>query len=117
MHKLEELKEKLVEKLESYKDKEMSGSNLEMVDTLAHAIKNICKIIEDKQEYSERSYRGRSYRGDMSYRDNRRSYDDYADRRYSRDEGMVDELTDLMHSAPEHMKADFRKLIQKIETM
>lgn len=72
MHKLEELKEMLCEELEEYgtKDKlDMGG--LEIVDKLAHAIKNIDKIMES--EYSERG----SYRGSYGYEGNYRgSYGD-----------------------------------------
>lgn len=91
MHKLEELKDMLCEELEEYGSKEkLDMGGLEIVDKLAHAIKNIDKIMES--EYSEgRSYRG-SYRGNYgegsyrgygenSYRGNygdRGSYESYA---------------------------------------
>lgn len=72
MHRLEELKEMLCEELEEYGSKEkLDMGGLEIVDKLAHAIKNIDKIMES--EYSEgNSYRG-SYRGNYgegSYRGN-----------------------------------------------
>jgi len=72
MHRLEELKEMLCEELEEYGSKEkLDMGGLEIVDKLAHAIKNIDKIMDS--EYSEgNSYRG-SYRGnygDGSYRGN-----------------------------------------------
>ena len=72
MHKLLELKEMLMEQLEQYSSKELSVGTLDVVDKLAHAIKNICKIIEayEEEEYSNNSYdmsrnsyRGGSYRG------------------------------------------------------
>lgn len=74
MHELYELKEKLMKELEEYGSKdEMTAGTLEVVDKLAHTIKNLCKIIEDA-EYSENggssydggsSYRGSSYEGSM----------------------------------------------------
>ena len=72
MHRLEELKEMLCEELEEYGSKEkLDMGGLEIVDKLAHAIKNIDKIMDS--EYSEgRSYRN-AYRenyGDGSYRGN-----------------------------------------------
>ena len=72
MHKLEELKEMLCEELEEYGSKgKLDVGGLEIVDKLAHAVKNIDKIIES--EYSEgNSYRN-SYRGNYgegSYRGN-----------------------------------------------
>jgi len=68
MHEIYELKEMLMKELEEYGKKgEMSAGSLEIVDKLAHAIKNLCKIIETAEEegYSER---GRSYAGGMSNR-------------------------------------------------
>lgn len=65
MHELYELKEKLMKELEEYGSKdEMTAGTLEVVDKLAHTIKNLCKIIEDA-EYSSRggSYDGGSMRG------------------------------------------------------
>ncbi|MBO7733837.1 MAG: hypothetical protein J6S67_14840 [Methanobrevibacter sp.] len=86
MHKLEELKEMLCEELEEYGSKEkLDMGGLEIVDKLAHAIKNIDKIMES--EYSEgRSYRG-SYRGNYgegSYRGNygEGSYRGYGEESY-----------------------------------
>lgn len=63
MHDIYELKEMLMQELEEYGRKgEMSAGTLEIVDKLAHAIKNLCKIIEagEEEEYSER---GGSYAG------------------------------------------------------
>lgn len=77
MHELYELKEKLMDNLEDYSKKEMTASNLEVVDKLSHAIKNICKIIEDAEE-SEYSGRGGSYADGMGG-------GSYARGRYSRD--------------------------------
>ena len=78
MHRLEELKEMLCEELEEYGSKEkLDMGGLEIVDKLAHAIKNIDKIMES--EYSEgRSYRGNygegSYRGNYGEESYRMNY-------------------------------------------
>lgn len=65
MHELYELKEKLMEELKEYGSKdEMTAGTLEVVDKLAHTIKNLCKIIEDA-EYSSNG--GSSYEGGSSY--------------------------------------------------
>lgn len=69
MEGLYELKEMLCKELEEYGRKgELTAGSLEIVDRLAHAIKNIHKIIEayeEEGEYSQRSgggsYRGGSY--------------------------------------------------------
>ena len=85
MHELYELKEMLCKELEEYGRKgDLSAGSLEIVDKLAHALKNVDKIIESKEEESgeyssaggEGSYRGGSYRGGRggSYRGG--SYDD-----------------------------------------
>ena len=60
MHELYEIKEKLMKELEEYGKQEMSAGNLQVVDTLSHAIKNICKIIEsaEEEEYSMRGGQG-----------------------------------------------------------
>lgn len=65
MHELYEIKEKLMKELEEYGSQEMSAGSLEVIDKLAHAIKNICKIIEAYEEeegYSEEGGGTGSYR-------------------------------------------------------
>lgn len=55
MHELYELKEKLCKELEEYGGKEdMTAGSLEVIDKLAHSIKNIGKVIEmyEEDEYS-----------------------------------------------------------------
>jgi len=136
MHELYELKEKLMDNLEDYSKKEMTASNLEIVDKLSHTIKNLCKIIEDAEE-SEYSERGGSYARDgrysrermggrysrygMSYADGR-GRGTQANRdsmgRYSSNNGMVDDLRDLMEEAPdEKTRMEFEKFIRKMESM
>jgi hypothetical protein len=125
MDKLYELKEMLCRELEKYAGKELSANNLEYVDKLAHAIKNIDKILEaDEGSYeyrgsyrrgmSNRNYRDGSYEdGSFARRDSRGRY--ASD--YSRHGDMIEELHELMNEAPENTKHEFRKFIQKIESM
>lgn len=122
MHKLEELKDMLCEELEEYGSKDkLDMGGLEIVDKLAHAIKNINKIIEMDGEYSGR----RSYRYDESRGYNRdgRSYrdDNYAYRRgmrRSRGGDIVAELHELKEDAPnESVKMEIDNLIRKMERM
>ena len=142
-----ELKDMLCEELEEYgkKDK-LDVGGLEIVDKLAHTIKNLDKIIESYEDegYSEAYYDGGSYEGNMGG-------GSYA-RRYSRERGgrggsyamargdgrgrgrnakrdsmgryssdgrmMAQELRELMEDAPnEHIKMEMQKLIQKVENM
>ena len=60
MHELYELKEKLCKELKKYSEEDVSSNSLEVVDKLAHAVKNLDKIIE-KYEEEEYSMRGNSY--------------------------------------------------------
>lgn len=129
MHKLIEYICDELEELErkAGKDGKLSMAEVQYMDTLAHAKKNLMKAEEmSGGEYSGRMY-GRSYDDGRSYGyDDGRSYGrSYARRRdsmgrYSRYSGdeMADELRELMEKAPdEHTKKEFRKFIEKIEMM
>ncbi len=114
MHDIKKLKEMLMEELAEYgKGKELTMGSLDMVDKLAHATKNLCKIVEsgEGEEYSradgmggEGSYRGMyrgSYRGSYadeggSYRRRRDSMGRYSRDGYSRAEEKEDELHDIV---------------------
>ncbi len=80
MHKLYDLKDQLVEELEKYGEKnDIPKSEIPYIDTLAHACKNICKIIEsceEEEEYSSRSMRGMSRRMSRRADPMYESYDD-----------------------------------------
>ena len=117
MHRLEELKEMLCEELEEYGSKEkLDMGGLEIVDKLAHAIKNIDKIIDKEDGYSERRYSERGmYDGRGSYADSYGdSYGRYSTRRgrtgnvrresmgrYARATDMRMEIERLMDEAPD----------------
>ena len=115
MHELYDLKEKLCKELESYGKKgELSAGALSTIDTLAHAIKNIDKIIEvyESGEYSNYSpydrgmYRGGSY--------GRR----YSREGYSRNGEIVDRLRSLMDDAPDdRTRKEIQNLVSKMEMM
>ena len=107
------------------------AGSLEVIDKLAHAIKNIDKILESDEEYSgyyphymyagddtyrDGSYKGGSYaRGGNTRRDSRGRY---ASRGYSRaSESAIEQLRDIMSEVPEHMKSDVQRLITKMENM
>ena len=109
MKELNELKERLVDELKDYGKRELTASNIGTIDTLAHAAKNVCKIIEDDDGYSgnypyDRGYRGSSYRRDGMGR-------------YSRG-SLADKLHDLMDDAhDERTKQEIQRLISKVESM
>ena len=133
MHELYELKEKLMDTLEEYAKKDMTGNNLEIVDKLTHTIKNLCKIIEDEEGYSEmggsydmdgRGYVRRGYsrnmRDGVSYADNRgRGSQARRDSRgrYSSDDGIINELREMAHDAPDsRTRMEIENLIRKMES-
>ena len=144
MEELYKLKETLCTELEEYAKKgKMSAGDLEIVDKLSHAIKNIDKIIE---KYDESEYSGASgYSNRMNYeRGGRGGYSNerggYSNENYSMARGrgsnarrdsrgrysgegysghdMVMELRDLMEDAPdERTRMEFEKFIRKMEQM
>lgn len=131
MHELYELKDMLCEELKEYGEKgELTAGTLDVVDKLAHTIKNLDKIIEeyDEQEYSNayNDMGGRSYRqGGRSYARGRRnarrdSMGRYSSRGgYSMDnQSMIEELRGLMQEAPDdRTKQEFQRFITKMEKM
>lgn len=128
MHKLYELKEMLCSELEKYGSKELSAGSLEVIDKLAHAIKNIDKILESYDGEYSNTRGGRSYaRGG---RNNAMMGGSYAQKRdsrgrYSREQGysmagdeMAMELRELMADAPtEQIRMDIQRIIDKVEQM
>lgn len=143
MHEIYELKEKLMKELEEYGKKEMSAGSLDVVDKLAHTIKNICKIIESADEesgYSQRGYsrigegggnrysyegsggysrEGNSYargRGRNAARDSMGRYSRMGG--YSRSDGveeMVEAIRGMMQELPQEVQQDAQRFVQKLE--
>lgn len=136
MKELYELKEKLCNELKNYGRKEMSSVSLEVIDKLAHTIKNLDRIIDnyDAEGYSGDYMSNAGYRNSRrggnsremrnndgrSYRRGRDSMGRYTSREagYSYDDDMVSELRELMEDAPdERTKQEFKRFISKIESM
>lgn len=135
MNELYELKETLCKELKEYgKKRDMKAGDLDVVDKLAHTIKNLDKVIE---KYSD-DYSGEysMARGRNANRDSRGRYsseysmtrgmggysmrDGYSNERggYSRNNDMVMELRELMEDAPdERTRMEFEKFIRKMESM
>ena len=76
MNELYELRERLCDELKSYSRKDVSSGSLDVVDKLAHTIKNIDKIMENHEGYSNRGRYSRYSNDGHSYRE-----DDYYDKR------------------------------------
>lgn len=148
MHKLIEYICDELEELErkAGKDGKLSMAEVQYMDTLAHAKKNLLKSEEmsEEMEYSEAmdgtsyegSYRGSYARGDQGGnrgRNNRGSYARGRGRNARRDamgrysseggysragEDMVMELRELMEDAPdERTRQEFQRFITKMEQM
>lgn len=145
MHELYELKKMLCKELEEYgRNGEMSTGSLDIVDKLAHAIKNIEKILEAyEEEEGSYAYRGGSYEGSYdnrgrgrgsyrgSYRDGSYRDGSYARRRrdsrgrymsnysmegYSR--AAADQLREMMDDMPdEQTRNELQRIVTKMENM
>lgn len=140
MHELYELKEMLCEELKKYGEKgDMTTGSLDVVDKLAHTVKNLGKIIEMYEmeddgysgnypmyydyegrggSYENRNTRGMTQgnRGERSYARGRRgNVRRDAMGRYSRaSEDVKEQLREIMEEAPDNMKSDILKLINKM---
>lgn len=140
MHEIHELKEMLCEELEKYGAKgDLSAGELEIVDKLAHTVKNLGKIIEmydEEEEYSGNmggmSYQRGGNRGNQGGSSNRGSYargrgrnarrdsmGRYSSEGYSRAaEDMKEQLRSLMEQAPNEMtRRELEKLVERMEQM
>lgn len=125
MRELYELRDKLCNELKKYSGKELSKDSLEVVDTLAHATKNLDKIIDSYEEEENESY---GYSNRMSRESYSRGRGRNAKRdsmgRYSRDNGYsrhgnhVEQLREMMMDAPnEEIRRDYEKIITHMESM
>lgn len=115
MHKLHDLKEMLCRELEEYADHDsLDMGALEVVDKLAHAVKNIDKIIS-ADGTSERMYK-RGYSNEYSdgySRGGRRR--DSMGRYVSAGGDVADDLRDLMRNATdENTRRDIQRLIDRM---
>ena len=132
MHKLYQLKEMLCEELEQYGDRDrLSASTLETIDKLAHATKNVAKVIEscEEEQYSNgmgrgygRSYEDRYSRDGYYYDDggmsNRRGR--AANGRFVSRDGsdMARKLREMMNEAPDDSaRQELQRLADKMEQM
>ena len=137
MNELYELKEKLCRELKKYNNEEVTTNSLEVIDKLAHATKNLDKIIERYEEEEGGSYgynynygnsnrggRGGSYNNGSSYargrgRNARRdSMGKYAsDSGYSRHGDMVEQLREMMMESPnDEIRREYERVINRIES-
>ena len=125
MRELYDIKENLLKEMKAYAKKDVTASSLTMIDTLAHALKNIDKVIEkcEEEEGGEYSNGGsmrgsygdgysRRYSGDEgSYRRKRDSMGRYSRDGYSGHDDITMELQEIMRSAPDD------RMRQKIQSV
>lgn len=136
MHKLYQLKDMLCEELEQFGDRDkLTSSSLETVDKLAHAAKNVGKLIEmcEEEKYSmdggmgRRSYDGgmsrrRGYSNDGYYYDDGNSYrrGRAANGRFVSRDGseMARKLREMMADAPDDSsRQEIQRLAERMEQM
>lgn len=132
MHNLYRLRDMLCEELEKFGEHDIvSSGSLELVDKLAHAIKNLDKIIECEEGgengyslggsygYSRNSYENserypRSY-GNNSYRRGRAANGRFV----SRDAGeMARQIHEMINDAPDDaVRSELQRIASKLENM
>ena len=121
MRELHELKEKLCKELKEYSNKELNTSNLEVIDKLSHAAKNVAKLIDSYDDsdygYYDPSYRPNRYTRGRGRNAKRDSMGRYAGERYSHGGDVVEELRELMMEAPnDEIRRDYERIISRMES-
>ncbi len=118
MDELQTLKEKLLKELKAYGLKEtLTVESLSKIDTLAHAIKSICKIMDHDSAEWNNGYSNAAY---PNYRmnpqrtmPNQQMYGG----RYSKHDETVATLYSLMSSAPDEMtRMELQNTINRLES-
>ena len=129
MNALYDLRDMLCAQLEDYGKKgELSASVLEKVDTLAHATKNLDKIIdkcegEESEEMENYSSRRHSSRRSRNSSRRSRNYSGYGSGRYysgSDDDDEENDLVDQVYAmidktTDEQTRKDLKRFADKIE--
>ena len=139
--------DKLCDELCEAGNKDLTQDSLKTIDTLAHAAKNVLKIMEGCEEMEGGSYAyydedprttamGGSMRGSYGNGSYRMSGKRDSMGRYSRADGggmssngsyargysrggnnVVDGLKELMYAAPQEMQGEIQRLIKKLDNM
>lgn len=144
MHKLYELKEKLMRELEDYSENgKFSKDDVESIKYITSSIDHICNIMESAEDeysmnmmgggsYEGGSYEGGSYarrgmggrsnarggRGGSRGRGGNRGANQYGSYGYSRAEDISMELRELMNEAPDdRTRQEIQNLIHKLDRM
>ena len=132
MNELYDLKEMLCKELEDYGRKgELSAGSLDIIDKLAHTVKNIDKIIE-MYDGGQSMAMGPNYNGGNSYGmggyydgnsyargrgayARRDSMGRYSSAGYSRGGDMMDKMQEIINEAPdERTRQDLQRIMDKM---
>ena len=126
MHKLMELKEKLMRELEDYSENgKFSKEDVESIKYITSAIDHICNIMEDGEEYSSATmytpyngmYNGGSYTR-RSYARGRMNAPRDARGRYSGAADVMADLQEVMAEAPDdRTRQEIQNLITRLGRM
>ena len=134
--------DKLCDELCEYGQKDLTQDSLKTIDTLAHAAKNLLKVMEGcegnsyayydedprtaamggsmRGSYGNGSYNNGSYR--MSHkRDSMGRYsraeNGVSRTGHSRGNNVTDGLREIMYAAPQEMQGEIQRLIKKLDNM
>lgn len=142
MQELNNLFDKLCDELCEYGQKDLTQDSLKTIDTLAHAAKNILKVMEGceggsgsyayydedprtaamggsmRGSYGRGSYRMSGKRDSMGrYSREGMSREGMSHGGYSRGNNVTDGLRELMYAAPQEMQGEIQRLIKKLDNM
>lgn len=140
MQELNNLFDKLCDELCEYGQKDLTQDSLKTIDTLAHAAKNVLKVMEGCEGGGSYTYydedprttamggsmRGNSMRGSYRMSGKRDSMGRYSREGmsregmhggYSRGNNVTDGLRELMYAAPAEMQGEIQRLIKKLDNM
>lgn len=133
--------DKLCDELCEAGNKDLTQDSLKTIDTLAHAAKNVLKVMEGcdggsyayydedprttamggsmRGSYGNGSYRMSGKRDSMGRYSRDGSYDGgMSNRGYSKGgNNVVDGLKELMYAAPQEMQGEIQRLIKKLDNM
>ncbi len=132
MHKLYELKDKLIKELEDYSENgKFSEKDVEAIKYITSSIDHICNIVERSDDEYSMAMDGRPYDSGMRGGYSRNSYargrgrgarrdsmGRYSSEGYSMNDGTVEDLREIMMSTDnEQVKRELREVIRKVESM
>lgn len=132
--------DKLCDELCEYGQKDLTQDSLKTIDTLAHAAKNVLKVMEGcdggsyayydedprttamggsmRGSYGNGSYRTSGRRDSMGrYSREGMSREGMSRTGYSRGNNVTDGLRELMYAAPAEMQGEIQRLIKKLDNM